>query len=227
MLQFYGRHTAQTDIVVSAPESYVYYMQDGSPVNLCYTDSDGIGTIDWSDLPKGEITLYSSVAKDPDNLSNDYSKTVKINENTTEIYLMPDNVLYWYGYESSNLESTTSANGWSYTGRTVGEPTYSTYYIEVGTTASTSYKGVGNKDVITPTKVFAIAKGIQTDSTKYSSLACTDNKQIAGASIESDITSTNLVKIQADTTKSYVSFGGTTNRRSELYALWYRIGGNQ
>ena len=116
VIQFYGRHTAQTDIIVTAHGGdTVYYMENGSPVTLTTADSDtGIGTVDWSDLPKGAITLYSSTAKNPSDLTADYSKTVYVTEYTTQIYLMPDNALYWYGYESSDLEDCTSANGWSY-----------------------------------------------------------------------------------------------------------------
>ena len=91
--------TGQTNIIVTAHGGdTVYYMENGSPVTLTTADSDtGIGTVDWSDLPKGAITLYSSTAKNPSDLTADYSKTVYVTEYTTQIYLMPDNALYWYG----------------------------------------------------------------------------------------------------------------------------------
>ena len=47
------------------------------------------------------ITFTSAVAKDPADLSNDYTKTVSITSATTSIYVMPDNALYWYGYFNS------------------------------------------------------------------------------------------------------------------------------
>ena len=59
------------------------------------------------------ITFTSGVAKDPSNLSNYYSKTVTITSNTTEVYLMPDGAIYWWGYKPSNYEMS---NGWTPSG---------------------------------------------------------------------------------------------------------------
>ena len=105
-LQFYGRASAQTNIIHSAANDTIYMMKDGSPLVLTTTDSNGVGTLDFTQFDDGvTYTLYSSVAKDPNNLSNDYSKNIRITKNkygcTTEAYLMPDAVktLYWYGYE--------------------------------------------------------------------------------------------------------------------------------
>lgn len=105
-LQFYGRASAQTNIIHSAANDTIYMMKDGSEVVLTTTDSNGVGTLDFTQFDDGvTYTLYSSVAKDPNNLSNDYSKNIRITKSkygcTTEAYLMPDPVktLYWYGYE--------------------------------------------------------------------------------------------------------------------------------
>ena len=105
-IQFYGRASAQTNIIHSAANDTIYMMKDGSPSVLTTTDSNGVGTLDFTQFDDGvTYTLYSSVAKDPNNLSNDYSKNIRITKNkygcTTEAYLMPDAVktLYWYGYE--------------------------------------------------------------------------------------------------------------------------------
>ena len=50
-------------------------------------------------LPSGSsITFTSSVAKNPSNLSEDYTKTVTVTSNTTEVKCCPDGALYWYGY---------------------------------------------------------------------------------------------------------------------------------
>lgn len=110
-LQFYGRASAQTNIIHSAANDTIYMMKDGSQSVLTTTDSNGVGTLDFTQFDDGvTYTLYSSVAKDPNNLSNDYSKNIRITKNkygcTTEAYLMPDAVktLYWYGYKSSNYQ---------------------------------------------------------------------------------------------------------------------------
>lgn len=105
-LQFYGRASVQTNIIHSAANDTIYMKKNGSPVVLTTTDSNGVGTLDFTQFDDGvTYTLYSSVAKDPNNLSNDYSKNIRITKSkygcTTEAYLMPDAVktLYWYGYK--------------------------------------------------------------------------------------------------------------------------------
>ena len=55
--------------------------------------------------PSGSSIIFtSSVAKNPDNLSESFSKSVTITSATTEIRVMPDNALYWWGYED-NLDN--------------------------------------------------------------------------------------------------------------------------
>lgn len=113
-IQFYGRASAQTNIIHSAANDTIYMMKDGSPLVLTTTDSNGVGTLDFTQFDDGvTYTLYSSVAKDPNNLSNDYSKNIRITKNkygcTTEAYLMPDAVIYWYGYSPYDSTITTYA----------------------------------------------------------------------------------------------------------------------
>lgn len=58
-------------------------------------------------LPSGSnVTFTSSIAKNPSDLSEYYSKTVSISSATTEVYCMPDIALYWYGYITEHLEYT-------------------------------------------------------------------------------------------------------------------------
>lgn len=113
-LQFYGRASAQTNIIHSAANDTIYMMKDGSPLVLTTTDSNGVGTLDFTQFNDGvTYTLYSSVAKDPNNLSNDYSKNIRITKNkygcTTEAYLMPDGAIYWYGYKTNLALSDLSS----------------------------------------------------------------------------------------------------------------------
>lgn len=102
------------------------------------------------------ITFSSGIAKEPTNLSNAYSKTVTIDTNTTEVYLMPDNALYWWGYESSNLENCTSANGWSGSYAYIA-PTHNTNNISFST-SSNQLCGIGTKNTVSASKFYGIAK---------------------------------------------------------------------
>ena len=110
-LQFYGRKStseSKTNIIHSAANDTIYMMEDGSQVVLTTTDSNGVGTLDFTQFDDGvTYKLYSSVAKNPNNLSNDYSKDIRITKSkygcTTEAYLMPDGAIYWYGYKRYTL----------------------------------------------------------------------------------------------------------------------------
>ena len=80
---------------------------------ITYTDDNGQQTVTTDSTGKAEnvsititqttagvdpsITFTSSIAKDPTDLTADYSKAVTITENMTEIYVMPDATVYWYG----------------------------------------------------------------------------------------------------------------------------------
>lgn len=155
-LQFYGRASAQTNIIHSAANDTIHMMKNGSPVVLTTTDSNGVGTLDFTQFDDGvTYTLYSSVAKDPNNLSNDYSKNIRITKNkygcTTEAYLMPDPVktLYWYGYIGTvngiTIEPCTIANGWSYG----YGATFNTNEIDISSTRDTGkIYGVGTKQAV-------------------------------------------------------------------------------
>lgn len=117
-IQFYGRHPSDQSVtqIHSCPNDTIYHMANGSPVVLATTDANGVGEVDWGELPAGDLTLYSSVAKDPDNLSNDYHKVCTITKttygHTTDFYLMPDHTLYWYGMEKydHHVEKGSNAN---------------------------------------------------------------------------------------------------------------------
>ena len=153
-VQFYGRASAQTNIIHSAANDTIYMMEGGSQVVLTTTDSNGVGTLDFTQFDDGvTYKLYSSVAKDPNNLSNEYSKDIRITKNkygcTTEAYLMPDSVktLYWYGckpyaYNTNSITFNTNTFTVDYRGGSVKSwlmPTkkfnisnYSKYHILTG-----------------------------------------------------------------------------------------------
>lgn len=97
---------------------------------VSFTDSVGAKTVTFESgqssksvniviPPSGmSITFTSSVAKNPTDLSQYYSKTVTVNSGTTEVYVMPSNALYWYGNMTNlvsgvSIEACSSANGWS------------------------------------------------------------------------------------------------------------------
>lgn len=110
---------------------------------LTYTDADGVEKtavfetdssskeVELTIIPSGiPITFTSTVALDPNDcvpedaevnagrlLGGYYSRTITVNSQTTEIYIMPDGALYWYGWMKNNeFEKITPTNGWTWMG---------------------------------------------------------------------------------------------------------------
>lgn len=163
--------------------------------------------------PSGSsITFTSSVAKNPDNLSASYSKTVTVNSETTEIRVMPDHVLYWYGYQSDNLEVMSTANGWptlSSTG-SYTNPTFNKNDISLTTTTNT-YGGVGTKNSVpSVSKWYMIS--VNSAANKNTGLQSSDGKA----------TNTDMLRVYATNTsveKSVLDDTYGTNRYGYIYDL--------
>lgn len=84
------------------------------------------------------ITFTSAVAKDLSNLSNDYSKTVTITSGTSEIYVMPEGAVYWYGWSIGEFAAyayKASGSGASATAPTLAK---SPQYYSASQTAHSS-----------------------------------------------------------------------------------------
>lgn len=93
-LQFYGRKSSGVLIHGGNPTYDSFYR---------IVDGNNVPVTDPSLLDAGTYTIYSNgLAKDPDNLSNDYGKTVRICPNTKEILVRPDSAIYWYGSECAS-----------------------------------------------------------------------------------------------------------------------------
>lgn len=213
--------TGQTDIIVSAPLDTIYYLDNGNPVTLCTTDASGVGTVDWSTLPTGDITLYSSVAKDPDDLTADYSKSITVTKNKVEAWLMPNNTLYWYGYENANLEDMTSANGWSRTSWTLSAPTHNTGSIYLNPNTNSKANGIGSKNAIPASTAYAVVNGNNIQSNAYGYLGASSAKNNFYSSTLTEINVGSLTKYSVSVSASnYVSLFANNIQQATVYALW-------
>lgn len=133
------------DIYSAASDTLSYTDDNGA--QTVTTDSTGKATgvsIDISQPSIGvdpTITFTSSVAKAPDNLSNDYSKTITITSSTTDIYVMPDgHIVYWYGYLTHTLVDIASSGS--------GSISYNTNSLTVKGNTSNSTGGFFTDDSI-------------------------------------------------------------------------------
>ena len=200
-------------------------MDGNTKIFIANTDGEGKSLAPM--LEAGTYTIYSSVAKDPNNLSNPYSKTVTVDESTQTINMMPEgNILYWWGYEGSELEDMSTANGWvtDVGAFTFASPVRNANYIDFNATASNTVIGVGSKNSHDG-NFMAIAKGVTISGNAYGGFQCSNFKSWYNLTSQEIISSTALAKyVLPNQTSKY--FDITSNyssgtRRSELYALWY------
>jgi hypothetical protein len=217
----------QTVTIYSAKEDTISYTDiDGATQTITFASGETSKQVTITIEPSGSsITFTSSVAKNPNNLSQDYSKTFTITTSTTDIYLMPDAVktLYWWGYVSDNLQNCTSANGWSVQTYSMVAPTYNTSNISMATSSS-QLKGVGTTSKVNLSSVKAIATGVTISSSVYAVEAIATAKDINNLISYNylDSNSITLVTLDASTSGEYnVTFYVTAGRNSTLHALWY------
>lgn len=171
--------------------------------------------------PSGSsITFTSSVAKNPDDLSAAYSKRVTITSATTDIYVMPENSLYWYGY-INGIQDLSTTNGWPSSPMTYLAPTYNKRDITTTSTAYRLYCGVGTTNAISASKISMLVEGTQGTTVygQYGAGAAKDYTYIA----TDNITSTALHKKELSFTSGnvYFSMYGYENKNYKLSALWY------
>lgn len=167
------------------------------------------------------ITFTSSVAKDPNNLSNAYSKAIALSLSTTSVYLMPDNVMYWYGYIGSDAEEMTTANGWTLNIPSKS-PTYETNYLQMAS-GSNDLVGIGSKGTVDGSSAKMIYQGSAQVSGVYSYIVARTNKNATvTAATQTSVSDTNLALWSvALSNGQYIETHTNSGRNGKLYAFWY------
>ena len=171
----------QTVTIYSAKEDTISYTDiDGATQTITFASGETSKQVQITIEPNGSsITFTSSVAKNPNNLSQDYSKTFTITTSTTELYLMPDAVktLYWWGYiDNSKIEACTVANGWA--ANSYGA-TFNKNDIRLYSSTTSQIMGIGTKNAINMsnyTKLTVINNGITTAGGTYGGCGCNATK---------------------------------------------------
>jgi hypothetical protein len=211
-VQFYGRKP-QADKIHGANEEVAYYLDGATQVPISNP----------STLDAGTYTFGSTIAKNPDSLATDYTKSIRITPNTVEVVLRPDKSLYWWGY-NGGIEAMTSANGWSLTNYTLDAPTFNATSVSLPTTSSMHARGVGSTTSHNMSKMLMIAKGdVVYQTYGYGSLQTMTNKSFAGGTQER-LMSNTISKIDitpSSTGDYYASTFSSNGQASTVYALWY------
>ena len=142
--------------IYSAAYDEIYYYDEGEKVILAVTDSTGKSAN--AIIPDvASLTIYSSVAKDINDNTSPYSKTITNKEN--DIYLMPAKTLYWYGNLCSDMllggiEAGTSENGWtayyrqSGIGYSIQAPVFNIHSVVSNPSGGVNASGIGTSRVI-------------------------------------------------------------------------------
>lgn len=227
-IQFYGRELKTT--IYSAANDIVSFVDDEG-AKVVTTDSTGKGEVNIVCKPNTDITFTSSVAKNPDNLSENYSKVVMVKSSVEPVYVMPNNnVLYWYGYFSNDCEVVSNANGWNYSNTAIVAPTINTNNVYCssasGTTSAIAKKTVLNGE----SKVNVIWEGDNSvgSTPSYLHISNIPSKTgTYGASHEIKETSKPLAYLQDDISawSNYLIVNGINGRTGYIYAVW--LGNNE
>ena len=143
-----AQKTYELEISLKKTYHLIVDLYSAASDTLSYTDDNGAQTVTTDSTGKATgvnititqpsqgvdptITFTSSVAKDPDNLSNNYSKSITVTSQTTAIYVMPDACVYWWGWKISDITNTAnqpySNAGYSNQGHSL---TFSTNYATI------------------------------------------------------------------------------------------------
>lgn len=223
-----NNHNVTVNFYSAANDTVSYVGPVDNQTHTIVTDSNGhadaVITIPHS--ATATITFTSSVAKNPNSLSDFYSDSKTITTATTDVYLMPGDgskTLYWYGYIGDNCETLSSENGWS-GANPFTPPTYNTNDIYMpgdGTYA----RGIGVKNSITITKTHLISMNTGTNTSWGVSVLGMNSKNTSDnpQQLTNQVTR-NVIQYNSDNTTTpyilvYINKG--SDRSGYIYAFWY------
>ncbi len=221
--------TVNVTIYSATEDTITYTDAEGVQKTVTFESGESSKSVALKINPSGSnITFTSAIAKNPSDLTEYYSKTVSISSGTTEVYVMPNNALYWYGYMSGDCEELSSVNGWTNANGFISS-TFNTNYVSC-VTHNQGWKqaGIAKKtSLASASAVNVIAQGvtISTDNC-YGYIGAVLNKTIGATSwVDSSakITSNTLVKVTKDVSSGSniypLAVAGDSD--ANIYALWY------
>ena len=218
-------YITKTVTVYSAASDTVSYTGLDGATHTITTNSSGSATASITIKSTGStFTFTSSVAKNPSDLSSNYTKSITITNSTSTIYVMPTSgskMLYWYGYRGTQLETMSTANGWTaMTGYSFVNPTYQTNAVYINADAS-KQSGIGSIIQLDITTAHAVVK--VTKNSTYLTARLT--KSVQGTS-HGGITVNTLNTVehaQFDASPegdAYLMVSNNNGRTSYVYGLW-------
>lgn len=196
--------------------------------NISFSDTTGSKTVTLNSSGKGSVSITfippsqsikftdTNVAKNPNNLSQNYSKTITLTDSTTDIYVMPDGAVYWYGYKA--VESLTNIP----TGSSVTE---NTNYINIYNPHRTG--GSGSDCAITFNKITtgysnlkAYITNVYVNINRLSVYSSYTTTGLISGNPYIDITSDAITTLDITSAQSHYPLTGSFNGEINIYAIW-------
>lgn len=220
----------QTLTIHSATEDTITYTDIyGDTQTEVFASGESSKQITVDIEPSGSsITFTSSVAKDPTNLSNAYSKTITIDSNTTDAYIMPDKAIYWWGNQI-NSENANPTNGWANIGSyAFNAPVYGTNSVDltsVNAGANTTWSAVGVKNgIANVTKACGIGYRYGEVTAGGRSIDILESKTVSSNYLSTAIDGTTMYKFEVANTYGsgtvYPRVICSFARCLKIYAIW-------
>lgn len=224
----------KTITVHSAANDTLYFV-DAMGSKTVTTDSSGQGSVTISVVLGDSITFTSSVAKNPDALALNYTKSVVIDANTTDVYIMPEHTLYWWGNFISQFTATNTRQNDSGGQRQTPSVSIGVNSVNVGNKTGSAYQGSYLSNTLTDVtnlsnlRLIVSSLGISGTYGGLQMVATTDT-----TAHTTDHYSANSINIQATSSfKAYQldisnlagscigGMGGTSSWDCNMSALWY------
>lgn len=223
VLEYTTQMAITKTITVYSAASDTVSFTDMTGAKTVTTDSSGEGSVDITFIPpSANITFTSSVAKNPDDLSQAYSKSIMLTVNTTSIYVMPDNTLYWWGY-NNGIEAVNATNGWSMpSGYSVQAPTFNTQSISVNATSGQCVSGIGSTNKFNMTKAYCIGNQTRKDNVySYLGFGGVSNKTHSIGNAWDVSASPLKYTVSNLSGETYLEVGAYYTSTGNVYAIWY------
>jgi len=232
VLNYSTQMTITKTITVYSAANDTVSFTDAAGSKTVTTNSSGQGSVSITFIPNQSITFTSTVAKNPNNLSANYSKTITITESTTSVSVMPDGVvIYWWGYNKYPWTQSGWQNNGSTSAQTGSTATFNTNNMELynATEYPLMYGLSSAIDLSAQTEAHIIYKSSSTMyNAQFASLNNTKNYTSGGLDLTTSTSDKHISGAQTLTSNIYPLFrfwyastAGHKAQRVYVSAIWY------
>lgn len=183
-------------------------------------NSSGQGSASITFIPPSQVITFTdtNVSKNPNNLTQNYSKSITITEGTTSIKVIPDGALYWYGWmvDDWTIPPSVATTSSKYFNSTSTTTTKNVNYIESSNTSNANTCAVSVGYVIRDLTNLAKIRALVTDASRFSG-----NNYFADIRVynKSNIQSNGTISGNNTVARTYITSHAGTADYTELLEL--------